>query len=99
LLEKDETSKFKLIRPAQKGSPTPLILSMVSDDINNDKKMDIITGQGEEIEERIFISKNIQVGNTKPVISHFKTYKYKENARLIVKARIHDNKSPNTPQD
>jgi len=30
---------------------------------------------------------------------HFKTYENIENGRITVKARIHDNKSPNMPQD
>jgi hypothetical protein len=102
LLENDGTGKFKLIQPVLKGSPTPLTLSMVLGDINNDKKIDIIMGQGEGeegIEERIFIGKNINVDTAKPIISHFKTYENIENGRIIVKARIHDNKSPNMPQD
>jgi hypothetical protein len=64
--------------------------------------MDIIMGQGEGeegIEERIFIGKNINMDTAKPIISHFKTYENIENGRITVKARIHDNKSPNMPQD
>jgi hypothetical protein len=102
LLENDGTGKFKLIQPVLKGSPTPNTLSIVLGDINNDKKMDIIMGQGEGIEgieERIFIGKNINIDTAKPIISHFKTYENKENGSIIVKARIHDNKSPNMPQD
>jgi len=102
LLENDGTGKFKLIQPVLKGSPTPLTLSMILGDINNDKKMDIIMGQGEGdegIEERIFIGKNIAVDSAKPIISHFQTYENKETGSTIVKARIHDNKSPNMPQD
>ena len=102
LLENDGAGKFKLIQPVLKGSPTPLTLSIILGDINNDKKMDIIMGQGEGIkgiEERIFIGKNINIDTAKPIISHFKTYENKENGRIIVKARIHDNKSPNMPQD
>jgi hypothetical protein len=102
LLENDGTGKFKLIQPVLSGSPTPLTLSMVLGDINNDKKMDIIMGQGEGeegIEERIFIGKNINVDTAKPIISHFKTYENTENGTIVVKARIHDNKSPNMPQD
>jgi hypothetical protein len=102
LLENDGTGKFKLIQPVLKGSPTPLTLSIVLGDINNDKKMDIIMGQGEGkegIEERIFIGKNINIDSAKPIISHFKIHEDKENGLTIVKARIHDNKSPNMPQD
>ncbi|MFT6842249.1 MAG: hypothetical protein ACJASR_001015 [Psychroserpens sp.] len=102
LLENDGTGKFKLIQPVLKGSPTPLTLSIVLGDINNDKKIDIIMGQGEGkegIEERIFIGKNINMDTAKPIISHFKIYENTENGSIVVKARIHDNKSPNMPQD
>ena len=102
LLENDGSGKFKLIQPVLKGSPTPLTLSLVLGDINNDKKMDVIMGQGEGkdgIEERIFIGKNINMDSAKPIISHFQIYENKKNGSIIVKARIHDNKSPNMPQD
>ena len=102
LLENDRTGKFKLIQPVLKGSATPLTLSMILGDIDNDKKMDIIMGQGEGeegVEERIFIGKNIHMDTAKPIISHIQTYEKKENGSIIVKARIHDNKSPNMPQD
>ena len=102
LLENDGTGKFKLIQPVLKGSPTPLTLSIALGDINNDKKIDIIMGQGEGeegIEERIFIGKNINMDTAKPIISHVKTYENIKNGSIIVKARIHDNKSPNMPQD
>ncbi|WP_273567477.1 FG-GAP repeat domain-containing protein [Maribacter halichondriae] len=102
LLENDGTGKFKLIQPVLKGNATPLTLSMILGDIDNDKKMDIIMGQGEGeegIEERIFMGKNIKMDSAIPIISHIQTYENKENGSIIVKARIHDNKSPNMPQD
>ncbi len=102
LLENNGMGKFKLIQPVLKGSPTPLTLSMVLGDINNDKKMDIIMGQGEGeegIEERIFIGKNINPDTAVPIISHYQITESEEIETIIVKARIHDNKSPNMPQD
>jgi len=102
LLENDGNGKFTLIQPVLKGSPTPLTLSMVLGDINNDNKMDIIMGQGEGekgIEERIFIGKNINKDTAAPIISNYQIIKNKHNGARIIKARIHDNKSPNMPQD
>ena len=102
LLENDGSGKFKLIQPVLKGSPTPLTLSMVLGDINNDNKMDIIMGQGEGetgIEERIFIGKNILIDTAAPIISNYQITENKDNGTLTIKARIHDNKSPNMPQD
>lgn len=102
LLENDGNGKFKLIQPVLKGNPTPLTLSMVLGDINNDKKMDIIMGQGEGkegIEERIFIGKNIKEDTAAPIISNYQIIKNEESNTITVKARIHDNKSPNMLQD
>lgn len=102
LLENDGNGKFKLIQPVLKSTPTPLTLSMVLGDINNDNKMDVIMGQGEGkegIEERIFIGKNIKEDTAAPIISNYQIIENIENNTITVKARIHDNKSPNMPQD
>jgi len=102
LLENDGNGSFKLLQPVLKGNPTPLTLSITLGDINNDKKLDIIMGQGEGedgIEERIFIGKNIQPDSASPMISNVQITENKETGTVAVKARIHDNKSPNMPQD
>jgi hypothetical protein len=102
LLENDGSGKFKLLQPVLKGSPTPLTLSIVLGDINNDNRLDIIMGQGEGkegIEERIFIGKDIQPDSAPPIISNVQIIENKKNGTFTVKARIHDNKSPNMPQD
>ncbi|MCK5443002.1 MAG: VCBS repeat-containing protein [Maribacter sp.] len=102
LLVNNGKGQFKLVQPVLKGDPTPLTLSMVLGDINNDKKLDIIMGQGEGkegIEERIFIAKNINPDTAPPVISHHQISKNDDFGTVTIKARIHDNKSPNMPQD
>jgi hypothetical protein len=102
LLENDGSGRFKLIQPVLKGSPTPLTLSMVLGDINNDQKMDIIMGQGEGeegIEERIFIGTTIAKDTAAPIISNYQITEDTATETLIIKARVHDNKSPNMPQD
>jgi hypothetical protein len=102
LLVNDGTGKFNLLQPVLKGEPTPLTLSMVLGDINNDKKLDIIMGQGEGkegIEERIFIGKDIDPDTASPIISHYQIIENNKNGILTIKARVHDNKSPNMPQD
>jgi hypothetical protein len=102
LLVNDGTGRFKLLQPVLKGAPSPLTLSIVLGDINNDKKLDIIMGQGEGeegIEERIFMGRGIRPDSAPPVISHYEVSENKENGTVTVRARIHDNKSPNMPQD
>ncbi|GAA4268925.1 FG-GAP repeat domain-containing protein [Hyunsoonleella aestuarii] len=102
LLLNDGNGKFSLKQPVLFGNPTPLTLSMVLGDINNDKKLDIIMGQGEGkkgIEERIFIGKDINPDSASPIISHFRIIEnHKKNIKTIM-ARIHNNKSPNMPED
>jgi hypothetical protein len=98
----DGTGKFRLKEPVLKGEPTPLTLSLALGDIDNDNRLDIIMGQGEGkngIEERIFIGKNLDPDTATPVISHFQITENSEENMLNIKARIHDNKSPNMPQD
>jgi hypothetical protein len=100
LLVNDGKGNFKLEQPVLKGTPTPLTLSIALGDLNNDNRLDIIMGQGEGeegIEERIFIGKGIEPDTAAPIISHHTITE--NNDEIIIKARIHDNKSPNMPQD
>lgn len=101
LLVNNGTGQFELMQPVLSGTPTPLTLSMVLGDINNDQRMDIIMGQGEGsegIEERIFIGKDIEKDTAPPIISNWKITEGGKG-QSIVMARIHDHKSPNMPQD
>jgi FG-GAP-like repeat len=102
LLINDGTGKFKVAQPVLKGKPTPLTLSLVLGDLNNDKKLDIVMGQGEgenDIEERIFLGDKLKADTAPPVISLQQVSRHKNTGALVIKARIHDNKSPNMPQD
>mgnify|MGYP001819550355 CR=1 FL=1 len=102
LLENDGTGNFKLIQPVLEGKPTPLTLSIVLGDIDNDSRLDIIMGQGEGeegIEERIFTGKNLAPDTAAPIISHYRNNENIKGGNITVLARIHDNKSPNMPQD
>jgi hypothetical protein len=101
LLINDGTGKFKLAQPVLKGNATPHTLSLVLADINNDKKLDIVMGQGEgekEIDERIFLGDKLKPDTAPPVIAMSQTSTTVSGA-TVVKARIHDNKSPNMPHD
>lgn len=101
LLINDGTGKFQLRQAILSGAPSPLTLSLVFADINNDQKMDIVMGQGEGregIEERIFIGNTVQKDQAKPYISHVEIQEIERGISRI-KARIHDNKSPSMPQD
>jgi hypothetical protein len=102
LLINDGSGKFKLAQPVLKGDPTRNTLSLVLGDINGDKKLDIIMGQGEGekgIEERIFLGNKINPDTAPPVISNHMISKNDSNKTITIKVRIHDNKSPNMPHD
>jgi hypothetical protein len=101
LLSNDGQGNFKLSQSIMSGKPTPHTLSLMASDINGDGKLDLVMGQGEGeevIEERIFIGTGIKKDSAAPKISHVGIMK-KENGEFTIKARIHDNKSPNMPQD
>jgi hypothetical protein len=101
LLVNDGHGKFQLRQSIMSGEPTPHTLSLMLSDINADGKIDLIMGQGEGeevIEERIFIGTGIEKDTASPKISHLEILK-KEDGTIDIKARIHDNKSPNMPQD
>jgi hypothetical protein len=102
LLVNDGRGKFTLAQPVFKGAPTPHTLSLVLADINNDKKLDVVMGQGEgdkEIDERIFLGNKIKPDKAAPIISIHQVTKSNNVGSLVLKARIHDNKSANMPQD
>lgn len=101
LLINDGKGNFQLRQSIISGEPTPHTLSLMASDINGDGKIDLIMGQGEGeevIEERIFIGTGIEKDTATPKISHLEILK-KDDGTLDIKARIHDNKSPNMPQD
>jgi hypothetical protein len=102
LLINDGKGKFSLAQPILKGPPTPHTLSMVLGDINNDKKLDIIMGQGEGeevISEMIFIGDKLNPDTAPPAIALTKIKRGDDAKTVVVKARIHDRKSPSMPQD
>jgi hypothetical protein len=102
LLVNDGRGNFKLAQPVLKGTPTPHTLSLVLGDINNDHKLDIIMAQGEgekQIEERIFLGDKLKPDTAPPVISTHQVTASISSGSLMIRARIHDNKSPNMPQD
>lgn len=102
LLVNDGTGKFELLQPVITGKSTPFTLSLVLADINRDNRLDIVMGQGEgndALEERIFLGKNIAKDTARPKIASLNTSIDSAVQVLTIFARIHDNKSPNMPQD
>lgn len=83
------------------GDPTHGTLGMGVADLNGDGKFDVVQSQGEVPDyedERVFFGKNIKVNTAPPVIGMVEQI---DPTRLpiVVRARVHDNKSPTAPHD
>ncbi len=102
LLVNDGHGNFKLVQPVLQGPPTPHTLSIQLGDINHDKKLDVIMGQGEGeegIQELIFLGDNLRTDSAPPIIGMPQITRNEKEKSITIKVRIHDNKSPNMPQD
>jgi hypothetical protein len=98
----DGAGNFTLKQPILSGPETPLTLSLVIADLNGDHKPDIVMGQGEGeegIEERIYIGTNVQPDTAAPEITHISYSVDSISSTVIIKARIHDRKSPSVAGD
>ena len=97
----DGDGNFSLAQPVLEGKATPHTLSLVLSDLNRDGKLDIVMGQGEgreNIEERIFIGHSLSKDSAPPIISHYRIDPVNTET-MVLKARIHDHKSPLMPLD
>lgn len=98
----DGKGNFSLKQPIMSGPETPLTLSLVAADINGDNKPDLVMGQGEGeqgIEERIYIGTGVAADTAAPEITHIQYLQDSASTEIIIKARIHDRKSPSVKGD
>lgn len=70
-------------------------------DLNGDRKLDVVQGQGEvTFSDKVFLGKDNQPDSAPPVITIVEQVtESKEGQPITVRARVHDNKSPAMPQD
>jgi hypothetical protein len=76
------------------GAPTPGTLGLALADLDEDGRMDVVQGQGEHpkaIEERVFLGRGLQPDTAAPSITMVSVQ------REVVRARVHDRKSPSVP--
>jgi hypothetical protein len=84
------------------GDPTHGTLGMAVADLNGDGKLDVVQSQGEvpgSTDERVFLGKNIRPDTAPPMIALVEQVRPGGDAPALVRARVHDHKSPNMPHD
>lgn len=84
------------------GDPTHGTLGMAVADLNGDDKLDVVQSQGEVPgydAERVFFGKNIKADTAPPVIAMIEQIGPATQNPTVIRARIHDNKSPTKPLD
>ena len=85
------------------GPATFGTLGIAIADLNGDNRLDVVQAQGENpdaLSERIYLGKNIKPDSAKPIISLIeRPANLKANKAIVIRARVHDNKSPTMPHD
>ena len=86
------------------GAPTPGTLGLALADLDEDGRIDVVQGQGEHpkaIEERVFLGRGLQPDTAAPSITMVSAQGGGNPSGLpgtrIVRARVHDRKSPSLP--
>ena len=83
------------------GEDTPGTLGMAIGDVDGDGRVDVVQSQGEHpsaVQERIFSGRGLPADTQPPVVS-LVTVTPAGSSALLVRARIHDRKSPLQPTD
>lgn len=96
LLVNDGRGRFGLRLGVFGGEPTPGTLSLVLADLDGDHRTDAVQGQGEHetaVAEKVYLGRGLEPDTAPPVISMVAV----EGG--LVRARIHDGKSPTAPHD
>jgi hypothetical protein len=101
LLINDGKGNLTLARDVFEGPPTPGTLGLALADLDADGKMDVVQAQGENpkaVEERVFKGTGLNPDKAPPVITMVGKADAPEG-RLLVRARVHDRKSPVLPTE
>lgn len=84
------------------GPETPGTLGMALGDLDGDGRMDVVQAQGEHpkaIQEKVHLGTGLKPDTAPPVISLVSATPSATAGRTIIRARVHDRKSPTLPTE
>lgn len=108
LLVNDGSGGLRLADDVFVGEDTPGTLGMALGDLDGDGRMDVVQSQGEHptaVQERIFLGEGLEPDTAPPLIALVRVESRAESpaqgtdGSLLVRARIHDGKSPTLPTE
>jgi hypothetical protein len=101
LLINDGSGRLSLAADVFEGTDTAGTLSLVLADLDGDHRLDVVQGQGENpdaVEERIFLGSGLAPDSAPPSVGPVDA-ELQPDGSLLVRARVHDRKSPSMPGD
>jgi hypothetical protein len=100
LLINDGEGRLTVATDVFSGEDTPGTLGMAIADLDGDGRIDVVQSQGEHptaVDERIFLGSGLEPDTAPPVITLVRSEE--SDGELMVRARIHDRKSPSLPSE
>jgi hypothetical protein len=100
LLMNDGTGRLRVALDVFEGPATPGTLAIALADLDGDRRLDVVQGQGEHetaVQERVFLGLGLRPDVAPPAIAAPSVERLAD--RAVVRARVHDRKSPSMPHD